>query len=206
MGLTDYFVASYTSTLSSLLSARRECQPVRRSDLKMLLAAAAQPCRSWQPLPFAREDIRVIRELVPTESLITYTLHLQDSDDVDATLHDVLTHLPKTSLIHLACHGHQNPTDPLKSGFIMSDGMLSVTALMAFHLPRAIFAFLSACEMAKSDGQRPGQVIHLAATMLFAGFKSVIGTMWYVLLSSVIMQKELPDASAAGRWMTLTDH
>lgn len=83
-------------------------------------------------------------------------------------------------MLHLACHGHQDPTNPLESGFVMSDRMVTVSDLMSLNLPNAVFAFLSACETAKSDAKQPDQAIHLAATMLFAGFKSVVGTMWSV--------------------------
>jgi CHAT domain-containing protein len=49
---------------------------------------------------------------------------------------------------------------------------------MKLDLKHAQLAFLSACETAKGDREQPDQAIHLAATMLFVGFKSVIGTMW----------------------------
>ncbi|KAG2114119.1 CHAT domain-containing protein, partial [Suillus clintonianus] len=42
------------------------------------------------------------------------------------------------------------------------------------------FAFLSACETAVGDFQTPDEVIHLAATLQFAGVESVIGTLWKV--------------------------
>ena len=88
--------------------------------------------------------------------------------------------LPEASILHLACHGHQDPHNPLESGFIMHDGMLTVAKLMSLNLDHAFFAFLSACETAKGDKAQPDQAIHLAATTLFSGFKSVVATMWYV--------------------------
>ncbi|KAF9239427.1 hypothetical protein BU15DRAFT_61939 [Melanogaster broomeanus] len=42
------------------------------------------------------------------------------------------------------------------------------------------FAFLSACHTAVGDKSTPDEAIHLAAAMQFAGFKSVVGTMWGV--------------------------
>ncbi|TDL23350.1 hypothetical protein BD410DRAFT_858815 [Rickenella mellea] len=48
------------------------------------------------------------------------------------------------------------------------------------HIPHAEFAFLSACQTAKGDGRRPEEAIHLAAGMLVAGYKGVIGTMWSI--------------------------
>lgn len=91
---------------------------------------------------------------------------------------EVLDALPYTNILHLACHGYHNPSNPLDSGFVMRDKMLTVPELMELKLPNAFFACLSACETAKAAKDQPDQAVHLAATMLFAGFKSVIGTMW----------------------------
>jgi CHAT domain-containing protein len=94
------------------------------------------------------------------------------------TAEEVIRLLPKATILHLACHGNQNTKDPLKSGFILHDKMMEVADLMRLNLPTAYLAFLSACETALGDMERPDEVLHLAATMLYAGFKSVIGTMW----------------------------
>jgi CHAT domain-containing protein len=83
-----------------------------------------------------------------------------------------------TNLVHIACHGTQNATEPLSSGFCLSDSSFSVSRLMSLDLKDAFFAFLSACETAKGDKKQPDQTIHLAAAMLFIGFKSVVATMW----------------------------
>jgi CHAT domain-containing protein len=68
--------------------------------------------------------------------------------------------------------------DALESGFTMQDDMLTVSKLMSLKLPKAFLAVLSACETAKGDASQPDQAVHLAATMLYVGFRSVIGTMW----------------------------
>jgi CHAT domain-containing protein len=49
---------------------------------------------------------------------------------------------------------------------------------MELDLSKAFLAFLSACETARGDEGQPDQTVHLAATMLFAGFRSVVATMW----------------------------
>jgi CHAT domain-containing protein len=89
--------------------------------------------------------------------------------------------LKGTSLVHIACHGIQNTINPLSSGFCLSDSNLSVSRLMSLDLKDALFAFLSACETAKGDEKQPDQTVHLAAAMLFVGFRSVVATMWQVL-------------------------
>jgi CHAT domain-containing protein len=91
---------------------------------------------------------------------------------------DVLGHIQSASILHLACHGSQNPSDALQSGFALEDALLTVSKLMELELPQAFLAVLSACETAKGDVAQPDQAVHLAATMLFAGFKSIVATMW----------------------------
>jgi hypothetical protein len=139
-----------------------------------------------QPLPQASEDLAAIRAVVSSSSLVSAIDPSQmvdsDSDSLqDApglTVAGVLVALPYASLVHFACHGHQDPYNALSSGFWFRDGTLTVADLMQLKLPDAKLAFLSACKTAKGDKDQPDQVVHLAAAMMFAGFTSVIGTMW----------------------------
>jgi CHAT domain-containing protein len=94
------------------------------------------------------------------------------------TLARIRETLPDASVVHLACHGHQYPGQPLDSGFVLRDATLTVADIMTLRLPNVLLAFLSACETAKGDGRQPDQADHLASAMLFAGIKSVVGTMW----------------------------
>lgn len=41
-------------------------------------------------------------------------------------------------------------------------------------------AFLSACETAMGDKERPDESVHLASGMLLAGYPSVIASMWSI--------------------------
>jgi CHAT domain-containing protein len=81
-------------------------------------------------------------------------------------------------VLHLACHAHQDPHDPLESGFDLPGGRLTLSQLMKLNLPEAQLAYLSACESAAVDENQPDEAMNLAATMLFVGFKSVVATMW----------------------------
>jgi CHAT domain-containing protein len=99
--------------------------------------------------------------------------------EAGATNEEMSTALESASIVHIACHGSQNVDDPLQSAFHLSDSRkLTVSDLMELDLKRAHLAFLSACETAKGDKEQPDQAIHLAATMLFVGLTSVVGTMW----------------------------
>jgi CHAT domain-containing protein len=88
--------------------------------------------------------------------------------------------MPKNNWIHLACHGIQNPTDPLKSAFRLYDGKLELGTLMGKSINNGQIAFMSACETAAGDAKLPQEAVHLASGMLAAGYPSVVGTMWAI--------------------------
>jgi CHAT domain-containing protein len=53
---------------------------------------------------------------------------------------------------------------------------------MRVNTAHAQLAYLSACESAGMDESRPDEGLNLAGTMIFLGFKSVIATMWYMVI------------------------
>ena len=63
---------------------------------------------------------------------------------------------------------------------LLGNGNLKVSKIIQKRNTNASLAFLSACETAKGDKGSPDEAMHLAATMLFAGFCGVVGTMWSV--------------------------
>jgi hypothetical protein len=82
---------------------------------------------------------------------------------VAATVEWICYYIQLASFVHLACHGIQDRTNALESGFHLSDGMLTISKLMALELDQPWFGYLSACETAKGDAEQPDQVMHLAA-------------------------------------------
>jgi CHAT domain-containing protein len=94
------------------------------------------------------------------------------------TVEDTSTAMTRANIVHLACHGVQDDADATKSGFCLGDGRLTISHLMNLHIEDGFLAFLSACETAKGSKAQPDQAMHLAAAMLFVGFKTVIATMW----------------------------
>ena len=101
-----------------------------------------------------------------------------------ATVDVVLRVLPEYSAVHFSCHGVQDLNYPLNSGLLLYDGRLTLSKLMHTRLPNAQLAFLSACETAQGEEYYPDEAIHVAAGMLAAGFRDVIGTMWTIYDSS----------------------
>jgi CHAT domain-containing protein len=124
-------------------------------------------------------NIPSVDDEVQTVAGIVLSTSATVANDVCApsVVQSVLEQASSAHVLHLACHGHQHE-DPLKSCFALHDGRLTISALMDLQLPKAMLAYLSACETAKGDKKQPDQAVHLAASMLFCGFRSVVGTMW----------------------------
>jgi CHAT domain-containing protein len=198
---SDYVVSSYTPTLDALLRARSK-EVLLENDKPTSILLVTEPSVPGLPvLTSVKEEARVIGEALPSSQITHIGFRDHHETSSGSVMGDVLDALPTADVCHFACHGQQHPLNPLLSGFKLRDGMLTVAEIMKLNLPRAQFAFLSACETAKGDKTQPDQTVHLAATMLFAGFRSVIGTMWCAVFSGVMF----PLISAfAGVWGTLT--
>lgn len=107
--------------------------------------------------------------------------------DAQATPATVLDAMEQHDWVHLACHAHQNVSDPTKSGFFLhSDtkgigAVLDLTAINGRSLKGKGLAYLSACQTATGDETLPDEAVHLASGTLMAGYSSVIATMWSVV-------------------------
>jgi hypothetical protein len=195
---SDYVVSSYTPTLSALKRARDGLTSRPCASLTVL-AAAADTSPGMPPLSNVKGEVKDVVNLAQQTNHINT---IEYGLDAMVSVREVAEALPRADIVHLACHGVQNREDPLESGFCLGDGRLSVSELMNIKLDRAILAFLSACETAKGDEAQPDQTIHLAAAMLFCGFRSVIGTMWCAWPGSEVSAL---IHKALGLWVMRTD-
>jgi CHAT domain-containing protein len=81
--------------------------------------------------------------------------------------------------VHLACHARQDPADPARSGFELTDGSLTVSALAQENLDGEL-AFLSACDTSSGSTTLPDEALHLAGAMQFVGYRHVLATLWSI--------------------------
>jgi CHAT domain-containing protein len=144
-----------------LLGARKNYTPVKKQDVKALVVAVPRSfSSSWSDLLSTTEEVKTVKTALPRESLVSITRgfdNFVDGDTGGVTASALLDKLPEATILHLACHGRQDPDNALKSGFVMSDEMLTIERLMQVPLPRAFMAFLSACETAKGDEASTGR-------------------------------------------------
>ena len=169
--VSDYVVSSYTPTIGALLNAT----PRVPESFKMLVAIQRdQPqVPGYTALEYTAHELEKIEDRVPADWLVRLGI-----PGAPASVETVLSQLPTASIAHFACHGEQNALNPLDSALILEDGQLKVSEIMQHPLHEALLAVLSACQTAMGDENLPDEVIHLRATLLFAGFRGVVATMW----------------------------
>ncbi|KIM20627.1 hypothetical protein M408DRAFT_81702 [Serendipita vermifera MAFF 305830] len=186
--VSDYVISSYTPTLTALLD---QSQPDIANDFQLL--TVAQPSTPHAlPLPETEREVTLVQE-------IASGIRVQSLIGEEATTAQVLQAMKESNWIHLACHGIQDHKESLKSGFLLHDKILELAELIREPLPKADFAFLSACQTAKGDEKIAEESVHLAAGMLFSGCKGVIGTMWSIQdndapkVTKVVYERMLKD-------------
>ena len=86
--------------------------------------------------------------------------------------------------IHLASHGQFNPDAPMQSRLLLAadndnDGSLTVSEIYDLKL-NADMVVLSACQTALGDVKNGDDVVGLNRGFLYAGAKSIVGSLWKV--------------------------
>jgi CHAT domain-containing protein len=170
--VSDYVISSYTPTLAALLD------PPTHTTTSFKMTAVIEPnAPQCLPLPGTKMELEKIKSRVPSQWLTS----LLSTKGLD-----VVKNLQESSIVHFACHGIQDTRNPLDSGLMLSDGCLKVSQIICrsdndnTEGTRKVMslAFLSACETAKGDKITPDEAMHLAASLLFTGFRGVVATMW----------------------------
>jgi hypothetical protein len=98
----------------------------------------------------------------------------------DATSRAVLPAMDTAALVHFLCHGRANLSDPLLSGLLLADGLLTVRTLLARPPLQRQLVVLSACESHLGGTAAPDEIIGLPAALFQAGALGVIAAQWKV--------------------------
>jgi CHAT domain-containing protein len=96
------------------------------------------------------------------------------------TKNRVMKAMEDCNWVHLACHGVQRHDEPTKSALILQDGYLTLEEIIKLDLPKAEFAFLSACQTTTGDEKLSEEAVHIAGGMLLAGYRGIVATMWSI--------------------------
>lgn len=191
--LSDFVISSYTHRLSSLIDIPH-CATTR--DSFQLLAVA-------QTFAGTERELNRIQKHAGGLAVLPLT-------GSNATVERVVQGMKESSWVHFTCggvHDHDNPTE---SGLHLADrSLLKLSEIIKLSLPHAGLAFLSACDTATGAMELPDEALHIAAAMLFAGYRGVIATMWSMNDSdgprvadevyARLFEKGIPDHTQAAR-------
>ncbi|KAF6755206.1 CHAT domain-containing protein [Ephemerocybe angulata] len=153
----NYVVSSYSPTVTSLTDRVKNDRS--HSSTAQGLFLTSQPS-------------------VPGAPPIPGTTKEMEGDDI--TVEECLERMKEFGCIHLACHGSQNAAEPLRSRFLFHQGSLELGTILQSNLMHADLAFLSACQTSTGQETLSDEAVHLAAGMLAAGYRRVVGTMWSI--------------------------
>ena len=172
--LPHLYISSYTPTLTALIRARRADPTNPTTAQKRFIAIGQAKATGESELLSVGAELDNIGRRV--HGLATFTR----IDGEESCTSRVVEELGKNEWVHLACHGLPNRQEPLESAFALHDGHFTIQRIIGCDFKNPEFAYLSACHTTVGDEKSPDEVIHLASAMQFAGFRSVIGTMWAV--------------------------
>jgi CHAT domain-containing protein len=82
-------------------------------------------------------------------------------------------------LLHLSCHGRFDMQDPLRSGVLLSDGVLTAREWMQLRF-RADLVTLSACQMGMARSLGGDEMAGMSQALLYAGASSLVMGLWSV--------------------------
>jgi CHAT domain-containing protein len=193
----QYVISSYIPTLSTLLEA---ANPVEDSPFKLL--SVIQPSAPGvSSIPNTEEELERIQSHIGDRKHIVL-------EGPEGTKGMVTKAMKDSNWLHLACHGIQRPDQPTKSALILEDGHLTLEEIISLDLPKAEFAFLSACQTTTGDERLSEEAVHIAGGMLLAGYRGVVATMWSIkdelgpevadeFYRHIMVGGERPDSSKA---------
>ena len=145
------------------------------SGRPVLLVADPRPDENLGPLPSAIDECEELRRRLPEGDVIA---HLYQAD---ATMANVLSHLPQAALTHFACHAAVDRHQVLDSAIILAGGdRLSLRELLRTELPVARLAVLSACSSALVGAELQDEVVSFPSALAQAGVAGVVGSLWAV--------------------------
>ena len=185
----DFVVSSYVPILSILAPSSH---PNAAPSVDLSFLAVGQPSSDGlSRLPGVATELEHIRAVIRNSPTARTTL-LESSV---GTVEEVLTLMKDADWVHFACHGIQDAARPTESGLCLADRRrLKLRDIIALSRPHSGLAFLSACQTATGDERLSDEAIHIAAGMLFAGYRGVVGTMWS------ISDKLAPDVARDVYW------
>ncbi|KAF6764583.1 CHAT domain-containing protein [Ephemerocybe angulata] len=172
--VSDYVVSSYTPTVTAVTN-RVKNRHFTDPHASGLFLTSQPNAPSASPIPGTTKEVQSIYKRAQESGVRVFRL-----EGGAMSVAACLERMQEYSSIHLACHGSQNAAEPLQSRFLFHEGNLELGTILRSNLKNADLAFLSACQTSTGQEALSDEAVHLAAGMLAAGYRRVIGTMWSI--------------------------
>ncbi|KAJ7115469.1 CHAT domain-containing protein [Mycena epipterygia] len=171
--LSDFLISSYTPSLTALIQGFRP-QSGSQADLQ-LLAVTQSSAYGQGYIPGTQEEVKSIEQQAKGKVPVLWL------DQDVATIGNIQTGMKDSRWVHFACHGVQSASPTESALLLAGSSRLTLSNIIELSLPNADLAFLSACQTATGSQELQDESVHLAAGMLLAGYRGVIGTMWSIM-------------------------
>ncbi|THA35207.1 CHAT domain-containing protein [Streptomyces sp. A1277] len=140
-------------------------------------------------LPHAGDEARLLAGRLGAEPLL----------GAAATRERVLASMARAEVLHAAWHASFRSDDPLGSGLVLADGLLTGLDILRQQWHGVRLAVLSACETGLGDVGRTDEALGLSRSLLFAGVRSLVMSLWRVPdRSTAALMADFHDLTLAG--------
>lgn len=160
-----------------VIERREVCYAPSAVVLRYCLSKPHRPLRralflgvADEQTPRVHEEVQALAPLFPEATVLL---------DSYATLNAVKDEASAADVLHLACHGHFRPDNPLFSALRLGDGWLTVSDAYDLNLQCELVT-LSACETGVNEIAPGEELIGLARGFLSAGAPSLVLSLWTV--------------------------
>jgi hypothetical protein len=174
----SWVASTYVTTLKALAQAREAARAEWQHDGARAWVVAMPTTPRKKPIT-AMEELACLNRVFARHGLAPPRVDKHPSKET------VKSRLADFSIVHFACHGDCNLTNPSEGGlFLGQEGdevaqHLSIVELSTMRLGNAYLAYLSACSTAENLAEDLiDEVIHTASSFQLLGFPHVIGTLW----------------------------
>ncbi|EWC46494.1 hypothetical protein DRE_04217 [Drechslerella stenobrocha 248] len=185
--VVERVMSSYASSIKALVNGRRRHIPSSLPQSNHAVLIAMEETKGLPmdgSLPFAKEEMEMLKELCPSLQLTPITSVCRKAD--------VLKHLETCKIFHFAGHGLSDPMEPSRSCLLLEDWQtdpLTVGDLRDHKLQEnpPFLGYLSACSTGANEAAKlADEGIHLISAFQLAGFRHVVGTLWEVSDSACV--------------------